>query len=83
MKQIALPLRAGPGADAQRIVIGSANAAIAEALGTPENWPFRTAVLTGPPRSGKSLLARWFAGQGLGEALDDVERMDETDLFHR
>lgn len=83
MKQIALPLRAGPGADAQRIVIGSANAAIAEALGMPENWPFRTAVLTGPPRSGKSLLARWFAGQGLGEALDDVERMDETDLFHR
>ncbi len=83
MKQIALPLRAGPGADAQRIVIGSANAAIAEALGTPENWPFRTAVLTGPPRSGKSLLARWFTGQGLGEALDDVERMDETDLFHR
>ena len=34
---------------------------VAEALVATQNWPFRTAVLTGPPRSGKSLLARWFA----------------------
>ena len=31
-----------------------------------------TAVLTGPSRSGKSLLARWFADSGKGEAIDDV-----------
>lgn len=83
MKQIALPLRAGPGEGAARIVVGSANAAVAEALAAPESWPFRTAVLTGPPRSGKSLLARWFAGQGKGEAIDDADRMEETELFHR
>ncbi len=82
MSQIALPLQAGQGG-ARRIVMGSANAPIAEALAAPENWPFRTAVLTGPARSGKSLLARWFVEQGLGEALDDVERIDETDVFHR
>ena len=86
MSQIALPLapsRAGP----SRIVIGSANAHVAEALAAPEAWPYRTAVLTGPPRSGKSLLARWFAESGpknvRGEAIDDAQAMDEAALFHR
>ena len=83
MSQIALPLKTGPGNRAARIVIGAANAHIAEALAAPESWPFRTAVLTGPPRSGKSLIARWFAEQGKGEALDQADRMDETELFHR
>jgi hypothetical protein len=82
MSQIALPLSPGsPGPS--RIVVGSANAHVAEALGKPESWPFRTAVLTGPPRSGKSLLARWFAESGKGEALDDAHRLDETAVFHR
>jgi hypothetical protein len=40
-------------------------------------------VLLGPPRSGKSLLARWFVENGRGEAIDDAQRLDETDLFHR
>ena len=83
MNQIALPLQVGPGNGGQRIVVGWANAAVVEALSAPENWPFRTAVLTGPARSGKSLLARWFTEQRLGDVLDDVEKMDETDLFHR
>jgi chromosomal replication initiation ATPase DnaA len=83
MSQIALPLSAGPGSGPARIVLGSANRAVADALASPENWPYRTAILAGPPRSGKSLLARWFAGQGKGEAIDDADRMDETALFHR
>ena len=86
MSQIALPL-APTTAGASRIVIGSANAHIAEALAAPETWPFRTAVLTGPPRSGKSLFARWFAESGprnvRGEAIDDAQAMDEAALFHR
>ena len=81
MEQIALPLKAGKGP--ARIVVGAGNAHVAEALVAPENWPFRTAVLTGPPRSGKSLFARWFAESGAGEALDDAHRMDEDAVFHR
>lgn len=81
--QIALPLSARGAA--QRIVVGDANAAVIEALQAPERWPFRVAVLTGPARSGKSLLARW--AQGLhGDALeviDDAQTVDETALFHR
>jgi hypothetical protein len=83
MSQIALPLAAGPGAGPSRIVVGSANAAVLEAFAHAGDWPFRTAVLFGPPRSGKSLLARWFAEQGAGEAIDDAEQAEEAELFHR
>lgn len=82
MSQIVLPLSraaAGPA----RIVLAPANASVAEALAHPENWPFRTAVLSGPPRSGKSLFARWFAESGKGDAIDDAQRLDEAELFHR
>jgi len=81
VRQLPLPLAAG--ASAERIVVGSANAQVLDAFSNPEAWPFRTAVLTGPPRSGKSLLARWFVQSGKGEAIDDAERIDETELFHR
>jgi hypothetical protein len=82
VSQIVLPLSraaAGPA----RIVLGTANAPVAEALAHPENWPFRTAVLSGPPRSGKSLFARWFAESGKGDAIDDARALDEAALFHR
>ena len=83
--QIALPLAARNAGGTQRIVVGAANAAVVEALQAPESWPFHVAVLTGPPRSGKSLLARW--AQGLAgdrlDVIDDAETMDETALFHR
>jgi chromosomal replication initiation ATPase DnaA len=83
--QIALPLG---GAGASRIVVGNANQSVVEAFQNTGAWPFRTAILFGPPRSGKSLLARWFAesraddGAG-GEVLDDALALDETELFHR
>ncbi len=81
MTQIALPLAAGGEAPA-RIVLGSANAHVFEAMAAAAAWPFRTALLAGPPRSGKSLVARWFAANA-GEAIDDADRIDETELFHR
>jgi hypothetical protein len=85
MSQIVLPL-APAAAGPSRIVIGPANAHVADALAHPESWPFRTAVLTGPPRAAKSLFARWFAGNAKehgGEAIDDAHTLDETELFHR
>ena len=82
MTQIVLPL-APTSTGPSRIVLGAANAHVAEALANPETWPFRTAVLTGPPRSGKSLFARWFAENSRGEAIDDAHTLDETELFHR
>lgn len=83
MSQIALPLGQGQGQGPARIVVGDANRAVLDALSVPESWPFRTAVLSGAPRSGKSLIARWFSETGKGEVLDDADALDETDLFHR
>lgn len=81
MRQIALPLTL-TGSGPPRIVVGNANAAVVDALRDPARWPFRTAVLSGEPRSGKSLLARWFAESGGGDVLDDADRMVEADVFH-
>lgn len=80
--QIALPLKTGT-AGPSRIVVGAGNVHVAESLSNPASWPFRTAVLTGPPRSGKSLFARWFAGSGAGDALDDAQELPEDEVFHR
>ena len=81
--QIALPLPPAREGDPDHIVIGPANAGVVEALRAPATWPFRTAILRGPPRSGKSLLGRWFEHAGLGETVDPADAMDETALFHR
>lgn len=81
--QIALPLVLSGAGGPARIVLGEANRAVADALAAPERWPFRTAVLAGPPRSGKSLFARWFAESGRREAIDGADKLDETELFHR
>lgn len=82
MSQILLPLKVGGGAPS-RIVLGNANQAALEAMAAAGTWPFRTAILLGPPRSGKSLIARWFAESGAGESIDDADQLDETELFHR
>ncbi|WP_209348119.1 DnaA/Hda family protein [Pontixanthobacter sp. CEM42] len=83
MSQIALPLSHKRAADPERIVVGNANQKVIEALRNPAAWPFKTAILTGEERSGKSILGRWFAAQGAGEVIDGADAIDETDLFHR
>jgi len=83
MSQLAFPLHAVRSDEPARVVVGNANAGVAEALAKPENWPFRTAVLAGPPRSGKSLLGRWFSAHGMGAVIDGADGLDETELFHR
>jgi hypothetical protein len=84
MAQLALPLAAGSARNGTRIVLGNANAHIADALAHPESWPFGTAVLIGPPSSGKSLFGRWFAEQNPAHAvIDGADGWSETELFHR
>ena len=82
MAQFALPLTIG-GDRTARIVVGPSNQAVVDAFARTSEWPFRTAILTGPPRSGKSLLARWFAENGHGEAVDDADTASQDALFHR
>ena len=82
VSQIALPLEPVGSDRAHRIVIGNANRAAVDALQDPHSWPFHTAILTGPPRSGKSLLGRWARAQGI-DVIDDANDLDEDALFHR
>ena len=82
MSQIALPLDVRGATGPVRIAVGEGNRGAIEGLADAASWPFRTAVLVGPPRSGKSLLAGWFAASGAGEVVDDAHRVDETALFH-
>jgi hypothetical protein len=41
-----------------------------------------TVILTGPRKSGRSLLARIFAAKTDGTMIDDAERVAESDIFH-
>lgn len=80
-RQIALPLSSTSDSP-PRIVVGTANAHVIDALLDPERWPFHTAILTGPPRAGKSLLARWFEDSRVGDVIDNAETIDEQVIFH-
>jgi hypothetical protein len=45
-------------------------------------WPVKAAILTGPRRSGRTLLARSFVERVQGRLFDDAEQRDEEELFH-
>lgn len=82
MTQIALPLARSGRDGPDSIVIGNANHSVFEALSAPQGWPYHAAVLTGPPRSGKSLLGRWAQAQADVDVIDGADRRDETEIFH-
>ncbi len=81
MRQIALPLDELRSGVSSSLIITDANAAIFAGLGNAGAWPGRCAILTGPPRSGKSLMARYFSGNG-GTVIDDAETVAAEILFN-
>ncbi len=82
MSQMALPLAwpADPQADA--FLVSASNAAAVHTLEHWGAWPTRAAILTGPRKSGRSLLARIFAAKSGGAIIDDAESAAEVDIFH-
>jgi len=80
--QIALPLDWPQGSDDSRFIVGEANRAAFEHFQRWSLWPVRSTVLTGPRRSGRSLLARSFVARVGGRLFDDAQRHDEEALFH-
>ncbi len=81
MRQIALPLDELRSGAPSSLIITDANAAIFAGLGNAASWPGRCAILTGPARSGKSLMARYFTSQG-GTVIDDAETVAAEALFN-
>lgn len=78
--QIALPLSPAPAGE--NIVVGPSLQPVIDGLVAAQDWPYRSCILSGPARSGKSLLARWFESSGLGDALDGADRLPEDEVFH-
>lgn len=81
MRQIALPLDELRGGTSSSLIITPSNATAFAGICSSANWPKGCAILTGPARSGKSLMARYFAGQG-GTVIDDAETSVDEKLFN-
>lgn len=81
MRQIALPLDELRGGGSSSLIITDANATAFAGLGTAASWSGRCAILVGPARAGKSLIARYFSGQG-GTVIDDADAAGAEILFN-
>ena len=80
--QIALPLDWPQVQDDSRFILGEANLEAYEHFRGWSLWPVKASILTGPPRSGRSLLARAFVERVHGRLYDRAERHNEAELFH-
>jgi chromosomal replication initiation ATPase DnaA len=83
MDQIALPFDWPAPEVAESFIVTDANRAAVDGLDAPARWPVRAAILTGPRKSGRSLLGRIFAAKTGGTLIDDAELHKESDVFHR
>ena len=82
MNQIALPL-AWPVAERDEdFLLSDCNQAAFDHLRRWSTWPVMATVLTGPRKSGRSLLGRIFVRKTGGRLFDDAEDHDEEALFH-
>lgn len=81
MSQLRLPLGL-PDACETEFLVGESNARAVHQLEHWATWPVMSALLTGPRKSGRSLLARVFAAKSGGRIFDDADRAREADVFH-
>lgn len=80
--QIALPLDWPQSAGDARLILSQANQEAFEHFRKWSLWPVKATILTGPRRSGRTLLARSFVERVGGRLFDGAERADERELFH-
>lgn len=80
--QIALPLGWPARPRDEAFIVTPSNSRAARLLDGWGEWPSMVALLIGPRRSGRSLLARIFATRSGGVVIDDAERAPEEHLFH-
>ena len=81
--QIALPLDwSAGGTNDGPLIVGTSNADAVRYLRHVSTWPVRTAVLVGPPGSGRSLIGRLFARETGGRVIDGQGSVSEEDIFH-
>lgn len=82
MNQAILPFDWPAEADPSEFIVSSSNAEAVRHLDSWGRWPVKASLLTGPRKSGKSLLGRIFAAKTGGTLIDDADRKPETQIFH-
>ena len=80
--QIALPLDWPQSDGDARFIVSGANREAFDHFRKFSMWPVKATILTGPRRSGRSLLARSFVERVGGRLFDDADQRDEEELFH-
>jgi hypothetical protein len=80
--QIALPLDWPQTEGGARFIVSDANREAFDHFRKFSLWPVKATILTGPRRSGRTLLARSFVERVGGRLFDDAEQRDEEELFH-
>jgi len=80
--QIALPLDWPQTEGDSRFLLGDANCDAYEHFRKWSIWPVKATILTGPRRSGRTLLARSFIERVGGRLFDNADQRDEEELFH-
>lgn len=82
MRQIPLPIdslrRDAPGS----LIVTQCNAAVVQMLGNQAKWAGHCAILVGPARCGKSVMARYFAANCDCTVIDNAEVAGEETLFN-
>lgn len=81
-EQIALPLDWPQSQGESRLIVSGANRDAFEHFRKWSLWPVKATILTGPRRSGRSLLARAFVERVGGRLIDQADQVDEEELFH-
>lgn len=80
--QMALPLDWPADPRDDEFLVTASNARAVQQLERWSTWPVMAVIVTGPRKSGRSLLARIFAAKSGGGLIDDAERQSETTIFH-
>jgi hypothetical protein len=80
--QIALPLDWPQSEGDARFIVSESNRDAFEHFHRWSMWPVKATIVTGPRRSGRTLLARSFVERVGGRLFDDAEQRDEEELFH-
>ena len=80
--QIALPLDWPQSLGDSRLIVSDANREAFDHFRKWTMWPVKATILTGPRRSGRTLLARSFIERVGGQLFDNAEQREEVDVFH-
>lgn len=82
MSQIGLPFDWGEQGGEAAFLVSEANHVAVRHLEGWRGWKVQTSILSGPPRSGRSLLARQFAAASDGTVIEQAEQVEDEALFH-